>query len=98
MPFSFNASVTEPFVEASRSHVHRIVAAAGSRSLARVNLQPNALLAVQGEPPAVGKPVHEEQTKVLVPVRIFDAPRIESERPSAVSHHHPQELLVLLKA
>jgi len=68
-----------------------------SRWLARVNLQPNDLLAVQGDPPAVGKPVHEKQTKVLVPFRILDVPRIESERPAAVSHRHPQGILILLK-
>src|SRR4029450_10352324 len=66
--------------------------------LARVNFQPDCLLAVQGEPPAVGKPVHEEQTEVLVPLPILDAPRFESERPSAVGHDDPQRILILLQA
>jgi len=43
-----------------------------------VNLQPNGRLAVQRQPPAVGKPVDEQQTEVPVP-RVLDAPGIETK-------------------
>ena len=62
-----------------------------------VNLQPNGRLAVQREPPAVGKPVDEQETEVPVP-RDLDALGIESKVLAAVSHDDAQSILIPLKA
>ena len=62
-----------------------------------VNLQPNGRLAVQREPPAVGKPVDEQQTEVPVP-RVLDVSGIESKVLPAVSDDDAQSILIPLKA
>jgi hypothetical protein len=62
-----------------------------------VNLQPDGRLAVQRQPPAVGKPVDEQQTEVPIP-RDFDALGIESKVLAAVSHDDAQSILIPFKA